>query len=55
MELIAVEEFVFFCTRYGMLIIDELTVPVESKTVPPCSLGGVAGGAKYIVNGILFK
>ena len=30
-------------------------MPPSKKTIPPVSLGGVAGGEKYVVNGILFK
>jgi hypothetical protein len=30
-------------------------LPVEKKTVRPLKMGGVLGGAKYIVSGVLFK
>lgn len=35
------------------VIISELYV--DNKTIPPIDVGGVAGGSKYIVQGILFK
>eukprot|EP01122_Echinamoeba_exundans_P007904 TRINITY_DN2521_c0_g1_i1.p1 TRINITY_DN2521_c0_g1~~TRINITY_DN2521_c0_g1_i1.p1 ORF type:complete len:1209 (+),score=237.81 TRINITY_DN2521_c0_g1_i1:47-3628(+) len=48
-------EFVFVAQTYGKVIISELSVPAEEKTVRPVSIGGIAGGEKYIVQGILFK
>jgi len=30
-------------------------LPNEKKTIKPISLGGVAGGIKYLKHGILFK
>ena len=30
-------------------------LPVEKKTIKPISIGGIAGGDKYLVNNILFK
>eukprot|EP01103_Thecamoeba_quadrilineata_P014362 TRINITY_DN4268_c0_g1_i1.p1 TRINITY_DN4268_c0_g1~~TRINITY_DN4268_c0_g1_i1.p1 ORF type:complete len:1004 (+),score=207.99 TRINITY_DN4268_c0_g1_i1:8-3019(+) len=47
-----------FCTNaktYGRIIITEVVLPNEHKTIKPCDLGGYAGGTKYIVNGIMFK
>jgi len=38
-----------------MVIINELCVPDSWKTIKPATIGGVAGGTKYITNGILFK
>lgn len=40
---------------YGKIIISEKALPVAQKTIKPSSVGGIAGGEKYIVNGILFK
>jgi hypothetical protein len=40
---------------YGKVIISEINVPVEHKTIKPISIGGQAGGEKYIAQGILFK
>ena len=40
---------------YGRVIINEMHLPVEAKTVRPLKLGGVLGGHKYVVRGVLFK
>ena len=40
---------------YARIIINEMALPDEHKSILPCNIGGIAGGAKYIVNGILFK
>ena len=48
-------DFVHCAKTYGRLIISEAETPVEHKTIPPTSIGGFAGGDKYIVNNILFK
>ncbi len=38
------------------MIIDELHLPLDQRTyVPAKSVGGIAGGEKYIINGIFFK
>lgn len=47
-------EFQDASVRYGRTIIEEILLDSE-KTVQCASLGGVAGGTKYIVNGIMFK
>jgi hypothetical protein len=49
------QEFVYTAQTYGRVIISELSVPIQNKTIRPTSIGGAAGGEKYIVNGILFK
>jgi len=36
-------------------IISELPLAPSEKTIPPKNMGGVAGGTKFIVNGIYFK
>ena len=50
-------DFAFAARQYGRIIIAEKFLPNELKTIPPCtvSLGGIAGGEKFIVHGILFK
>jgi hypothetical protein len=48
-------EFIFVAETYGKVIISEINVPVEHKTIKPISIGGQAGGEKYIAQGILFK
>ena len=32
-----------------------MALPDSNKTILACNIGGIAGGSKYIVNGILFK
>lgn len=39
----------------GRTILSEIHLDVSQKTVKPAALGGVAGGEKFISNGILFK
>jgi hypothetical protein len=36
-------------------IIEEQKLPLEKRTIRPSNLGGVAGGIKFEVNGILYK
>ena len=49
-------DFVFAAQMYGKIIISERYLPVKEKTIKPNDrLGGVAGGEKYIHQGILFK
>jgi hypothetical protein len=45
--------FFFFCFYFSDNT--ECHLPFEQKTLKPVSVGGVAGGEKYIVSGILFK
>lgn len=40
---------------YGRLIISERAIDPQHRTIKPINIGGVAGGDKYIKNGILFK
>ena len=48
-------DFVYAAETYGRIIISEHCLPDHQKTINPVSVGGVAGGEKYIVSGILFK
>lgn len=48
-------EFVDTATFYGKIIIGERFLPNGKKSIPPIDIGGVAGGIKFIVEGILFK
>ena len=50
-----IKDFHFNARKYGELIISEKHVPCLQKTIKPVTIGGVAGGDKYIVNGMLFK
>lgn len=46
-------DFLSAANETAKLIIDEITS--HNKTIRPINIGGVAGGEKYIHNGILFK
>jgi hypothetical protein len=48
-------DFTETARTYGRVIISELHLPIESKTVRPINVGGVLGGAKFLVRGVLFK
>jgi len=47
------QDFISTAKTYGKIIISERYL--EEKTIKPLSLGGMAGGEKYIVHNILFK
>ena len=50
------KDFVYCSKTYGKIIITEYHLPDDKKTIPPeKSLGGVAGGEKYLCAGIFFK
>lgn len=49
------KKFVAIAQTYGRIIVRELHFPVERKTIRPMDLGGVIGGDKYVIGGILFK
>lgn len=49
------EDFVYTVKTYGRIIISEEALDVSEKTLKPVSVGGIAGGTKYIEQGILFK
>lgn len=50
------QDFVQTAILYGKIIISEVFLPDEHKTIKPTSsVGGNAGGEKYLFNGILFK
>jgi hypothetical protein len=40
-------DFVDTASKYGLIIISELFLPVAKKTIKPASVGGIAGGEKY--------
>ncbi|KAH3742853.1 Histidine kinase A [Pelomyxa schiedti] len=48
-------DFVYASIAYAKIIISELCMPREVKTIKPISVGGVAGGQKYLCQNILFK
>jgi len=51
------QEFVDAALPIAVKIICEVHLPVNEKTIKPSTseLGGVAGGAKFVVNNALFK
>jgi len=42
-------DFVYAARAYAKIIISELTLPDELKTIQPADIGGIAGGTKFIV------
>ena len=48
-------DFVYAATTYAKIIISEQCLPNSRKTIPPISVGGVAGGQKYLCQNIMFK
>lgn len=48
-------DFIYAAKTYGRIIISEKCVPVAQKTIQPAKAGGIAGGVKYVAQGILFK
>jgi Clustered mitochondria/Translation initiation factor eIF3 subunit 135 len=48
-------EFEDICRLYGRIICAERHLPLAEKTVKPSDVGGVAGGAKFVVQNVLFK
>lgn len=48
-------DFTNVASTYGKVILSELYLPVEEKTVRPINMGGVLGGSKYVVRDVLFK
>jgi hypothetical protein len=50
------QDFIHSARTYGKIIISEVFLPDEEKTIRPMrSLGGFAGGLKYLVNRTMFK
>ena len=47
--------FLHEAQQYGKIIISELNLPLEQKTIKPINKGGILGGEKFVVNSILFK
>lgn len=49
------ENFTNDAIAYGSIIIREQKLPVAQKTIKPVGVGGIAGGQKFIHEGIFFK
>ncbi|KYQ99702.1 hypothetical protein DLAC_03642 [Tieghemostelium lacteum] len=48
-------DFVYCADTFGKIIISELYLPVDKKTIKPVDIGGVAGGLKFKIQDIMFK
>lgn len=48
-------DFSITAKMYGKIIIAEAFLPRKYQSIKPCVVGGLAGGLKYIYNGIFFK
>jgi hypothetical protein len=44
------QDFISAAKRWGTIIVAEVYLPEEHKTIMPVSIGGIAGGDKYIVH-----
>ena len=49
------QDFLHHARQYGRIIISELYLPDDEKTIKPLRVGGVAGGSKFVAANILFK
>eukprot|EP00698_Gefionella_okellyi_P003690 TRINITY_DN1344_c0_g1_i3.p1 TRINITY_DN1344_c0_g1~~TRINITY_DN1344_c0_g1_i3.p1 ORF type:complete len:2301 (-),score=577.72 TRINITY_DN1344_c0_g1_i3:230-6262(-) len=49
------DSFSLAATPIAKTIIEEMGLPLEMKTIPPCDAGGTAGGIKYNHHGMFFK
>ena len=49
------QDFLYTAETYGVMIIKELCTEAAGKLIQPRDMGGIAGGDKYVCNGILFK
>ena len=50
------QDFIHSARTYGKIIISEVFLPDNEKTIRPVpTLGGFAGGLKYVVNRMMFK
>jgi hypothetical protein len=50
------DDFCEVATRHGKTIISEAFLPEDHpRTIPPVDAGGLAGGLKYLKDGIFFK
>lgn len=48
-------DFVYAAKTFGKIIISEVNLPADYKTIKPSSVGGIAGGEKYMCHSIFFK
>eukprot|EP01125_Pyxidicula_operculata_P017085 TRINITY_DN5945_c0_g1_i2.p1 TRINITY_DN5945_c0_g1~~TRINITY_DN5945_c0_g1_i2.p1 ORF type:complete len:1909 (-),score=399.00 TRINITY_DN5945_c0_g1_i2:471-6197(-) len=48
-------DFVYAAETYGKIIISEFYLPNSLKTIKSANFGGIAGGTKFLKQGILYK
>jgi len=49
------KEFTHLAVQYSRILVEELGLPLSQRTITPIQAGGVAGGEKYLLHGLLFK
>jgi hypothetical protein len=49
------ESFVRISRKFAKVIIEESSLPPDQRIISPANVGGVAGGTKFIWDGIFFK
>ncbi|GMI17569.1 hypothetical protein TrLO_g3914 [Triparma laevis f. longispina] len=50
------KEFSFVARKYASILVEEKGLPISQRTFTPLSAaGGLAGGEKYLIHGVLFK
>lgn len=49
------EDFVSLAVIYSKMVVSEMDLPPERRTLKRAELGGIGGGDKYLVRGILIK
>lgn len=50
-----VQDFRTSASNIAKRIIDEAFLPLHQKTIKPVDVGGIAGGQKYVYDGIFLK
>ena len=48
-------DFTTTVALHGQIIINEMHLAAPEKSIQPVDIGGLAGGEKFIADGILFK
>ena len=49
-------EFTFVAKKYATVLVEENGLPMTQRTFTPLkAAGGIAGGEKYLIHGVLFK
>lgn len=48
-------DFEHTALHFAELVVSEMFLPPERRTVKPLGIGGIAGGAKFSIKGILLK